>query len=123
MSRGVLHERKGTDGKGIERKGIDRKGIFRNAEDRKRIDRKEIVKKGKDRKGVDRKGIDRKGIERKGGNTKKERKCKFSQEKMKSQSPVCHQKQQSRHTNSMDVKTILTQRGIDTLGLLLLYEM
>ena len=48
--------------------------------------------------------------------------CQFSQEKMKSQSPVCHQKQQSRHTNSMDVKTILTQRGIDTLGLLLLYE-
>ena len=42
---------------------------------------------------------------------------------MKSQSPVCHQeKQRSRHTNSTDVKTILTRRGIDTLGLLLLYE-
>ena len=49
--------------------------------------------------------------------------CQFSQEKMKSQSPVCHQeKQRSRHTNSTDVKTILTQPGIDTLGLLLLYE-
>ena len=35
MSRGVLHERKGIDGKGIERKGIERKGIFINAEDRK----------------------------------------------------------------------------------------
>ena len=42
--------------------------------------------------------------------------CQFSQEKTKSQSPVCHQKQRSRHTNSMDVKTILTQRGIDTLS-------
>ena len=45
-----------------------------------------------------------------------ERVCQFSQEKTKSQSPDCHQKQQSRHTNSMDVKTILTQRGIDTLS-------
>ena len=51
------------------------------------------------------------------------RNCQFSQEKIKSQSPDCHQKQRGRHTNSMDVKTILTQRGIDTLGLLPIYEM
>ena len=49
--------------------------------------------------------------------------CQFSQEKTKSLSPDCHQKQRSRHTNSMEVKTVLTQRGIDTLGLLPIYEM
>ena len=54
--------------------------------------------------------------------TRQKRLSIFSR-KTKSQSPDCHQKQQSRHTNSMDVKTILTQRGIDTLGLLPIYEM